>query len=94
VLSTVLGSGFLRFFGRYTHSLYVFHFMLRPNFVAWLHPEQIQAWVGSRILGLWVFTALVATISSGIALVSRHAFEKHFSQAQIRLQVQNLRRTI
>jgi peptidoglycan/LPS O-acetylase OafA/YrhL len=81
-LGKVIGSGFLRFFGRYTHGLYVFYYMLRPHFVTWLHPEQMESWAGSRILGLWIFTIL----SAGIAVVSRHVVERPFLELKRRFR--------
>ena len=63
----------LRFFGRYSYGLYMYHGLLFVAFVSFAHP--IQRFVHSELLGgaLLVGSALGVTI--GIAMLSYHCFE-------------------
>jgi peptidoglycan/LPS O-acetylase OafA/YrhL len=68
----------LGFMGRYSYGLYVWHALMVPAFVALIPPVMLQQVFGSRIGGLVAFYFLCLGISCVAALLSWHAFEKHF----------------
>jgi peptidoglycan/LPS O-acetylase OafA/YrhL len=69
----------LRFFGRYSYGLYVWH----PITIALfrdrvLQPERLPLVFGSHVPGYLIFTALAMVASVGVALISWHAIEQPF----------------
>jgi peptidoglycan/LPS O-acetylase OafA/YrhL len=64
----------LRFFGRYSYGIYVFHFPLHVVFEK-LVPLRSFA---SPLLGVLVFAAVGLSIATGVAWISFHAFESRF----------------
>jgi peptidoglycan/LPS O-acetylase OafA/YrhL len=77
-IQRIFQSSFMRFFGKYSYGLYVFH-MLFGYFLLRYETEDIVAkWVGSHTVAV-MLQALIATgFAVLISLISYHAFEKHF----------------
>lgn len=76
---------FLRFFGKYSYGLYVFHYPLIPLFKTWFSPETLAFRTGSPVLGRLVFMILASTLTVAAALVSWNLFEKHLVKLKDRL---------
>ena len=78
-VARTFGHPVLRFFGRYSYALYVFH--LPAGFFldrCVLRVADTMPLLGSRTPALLLFVALATFASVAAALVSWHAFEKHF----------------
>ncbi|HEU4993240.1 MAG TPA: acyltransferase [Gemmatimonadaceae bacterium] len=74
--TSTLSSPVLRFFGRYSYALYVFHFP-----ILWFKPPivvLIPTLFGSQMPGYIVWLAVSASVSVGLALASWHVLEKPF----------------
>jgi peptidoglycan/LPS O-acetylase OafA/YrhL len=74
--SVVFGSGLMRFFGKYSYGLYVFH-----HFVSyWCSHHQsefiVARWVGSHTLAVALQATFGFAVSILVALASFHLFEK------------------
>jgi peptidoglycan/LPS O-acetylase OafA/YrhL len=69
----------LRFFGRYSYALYVFHTPV-AYFVAsyYFSIDSAPLLMGTRLGGLLIFTLIAGGVSVACALVSWHLYEKHF----------------
>lgn len=80
--ATLLGRcwniGFLRFFGKYSYGLYVFHNPLIPLFDHFFSPELLAASLNSVLLGRLAYSALAIGVSVLMAMLSWHLYEKHF----------------
>lgn len=68
----------LRFFGKYSYGIYVFQVPLVPLIDLIASPEYLAAQLGSRLAARAAYTLLAISITVVVALVSWHAFEKHF----------------
>ncbi len=77
-LGRLIGSRFLRFFGKYSYGLYVFHWMLLPSFKKFFPAEQLIARLGSPLAGQLSYIVLAIGMSVVAAQLSWHLFEKHF----------------
>lgn len=78
-LGTVFNSSGLRFFGRYSYGLYIFHHVI----VFWVAQhvfsvERFPRLLGSQLPGLLLFITLCSVVSVGVALLSWHFFEQPF----------------
>lgn len=71
-------NGLLRFFGKYSYALYVFHYPLGPLFGLWFPAETLATYLGSELGGTLAHMALVVAMSSLLAVASWHLYEKHF----------------
>ncbi|MGP0069167.1 MAG: acyltransferase family protein [Isosphaeraceae bacterium] len=69
---------FLRFFGKYSYGLYVFHYPLIPLFDRLFPSEYLATCLSSVLLGRLVYTTLAISMSVLVAMLSWHAYEKHF----------------
>ncbi len=70
LLQTALSAPILRFFGRYSYGMYVFHGMLIPYF-------QRLAFGGPRF-GPWIYATIAITGTVGISFISFHVYERQF----------------
>ena len=68
----------LRWLGKYSYGLYVWHEILRPWLARALPIRIVEATVHSRLLGVWTYTLLCMLASLAVAFVSWHVFEKNF----------------
>jgi peptidoglycan/LPS O-acetylase OafA/YrhL len=68
----------LRFFGKYSYGLYVFHGLLVP----WARTGTLMAWLerhlGSYALAWLAHFVILTSIATTAALLSWHLYEKHF----------------
>lgn len=77
VVQRLLDHQALRFFGRYSYGLYVYHYTLAMLVMIplrhWMH-----AHVHSRPLGVVVPAAITLALTVILAMLSYHLYEKHF----------------
>jgi peptidoglycan/LPS O-acetylase OafA/YrhL len=73
-LSRLLRRPTVRFFGRYSYGLYVFHYPLHPLFEKLVPIRSFR----SVALGTFLFFLVGLSISTLVALVSYHVFEMRF----------------
>ncbi len=78
LFAKTIGCRFLRFFGKYSYGLYVFHWLLIPTFRHLSPPELLISRLGSPLLGQLAFIALATGSSVVAAMLSWHLYEKHF----------------
>ena len=71
-------SRLLRFFGKYSYGLYVFHYPLIPVLILFFPMERITACFGSVFLGKIAYIAAAIAASLVLAMLSWHLYEKHF----------------
>jgi hypothetical protein len=86
-----IGCRLLRFFGKYSYGLYVFHWLLLPTFKRFYPREQLISRVGSPLLGQLAFIALATGSSVVVAMLSWHLYEKHFLGLKEILAPKNVR---
>jgi len=76
----------LRFFGRYSYALYVFHQPLVPLAArAGVTPAAAGRLLHSEGLGLVAYATAMLAASTALALASWHLYEKHFLKLKARL---------
>lgn len=75
--SRVLGGRVLRFFGKYSYGLYIFHVLIVPPVREWAPAVRMAGHVGA-FGGLAVHIAVCFLVSIAMALLSWHLFEKWF----------------
>jgi peptidoglycan/LPS O-acetylase OafA/YrhL len=68
----------LRFFGKYSYGLYVWHHIPNRLFRRWELVGRLQELTGSDLLGRLAFIGLAGGSATLCALLSWHLFEKHF----------------
>ena len=73
-----IGCRVLRFFGKYSYGLYVFHWLLLPTYKRFCPPEQLILRCGSPLLGQLAYIAMAIGSSVVVAMLSWHLYEKHF----------------
>jgi peptidoglycan/LPS O-acetylase OafA/YrhL len=76
---TVLSNPALRFFGKYSYGLYVFHYLLQP----WIDPS---FWfvTSMPVVSLLIHMACATGVSVVVALLSWHLYEKQFLKLKSR----------
>ena len=75
-LAKIFTSAVMRFFGKISYGLYVYHFIVLPQLEKHLHPEQWR--LGSPIIVVLAFFAATFGATFAIAWVSWHVYEKQF----------------
>jgi peptidoglycan/LPS O-acetylase OafA/YrhL len=83
LLSRFFSGRILRFFGRYSYGMYVYHYLFNPALVTmrtWL-----QAQLHIRILGGILAAAITFALSTCAAVASYHLFESRFLKLKDRL---------
>ncbi len=73
----ILGGRFLRFFGKYSYALYIFHVLIVPPLREWVPAERLAKTIGA-LPGLLVHIAACFAASIALALLSWNLFEKWF----------------
>lgn len=68
--SAFLSSGPMRFFGKYSYGLYVYHHLLRPIWSAWLWKAWILPTLGSGAVGVAAYVLAAGAASVALALAS------------------------
>jgi peptidoglycan/LPS O-acetylase OafA/YrhL len=77
-LERALAHPALRFFGRYSYGLYIFHYFFASSYQRLLPIPRFAELTGSRACGILVYLILATALTLGIAIASWHLFEKHF----------------
>ncbi len=75
--SSFFSGSILRYFGRYSYGLYVYHYTLKAAFDHYCHPW-LEARIPSKLALLALSGGSVALASIALAFVSFHSFEKLF----------------
>jgi peptidoglycan/LPS O-acetylase OafA/YrhL len=73
----ILGGRVLRFFGKYSYALYIFHVLIVPPIREWVSPIKLTGSIGA-FGGLVVHILACYAASIVLALLSWHLFEKWF----------------
>lgn len=68
----------LRFFGKYSYGLYVYHHLLVTTFRRTLPVETLAEWFGSAMAGRIAAMVVYGAVSVAVAFASWHVFEKPF----------------
>ncbi|WP_425619149.1 acyltransferase family protein [Anatilimnocola sp. NA78] len=74
----------LRFFGKYSYAMYVIQYPLIPLLAPMLSAEVLSTYFASEFLGRTSYIAVMTALTSSIAFVSWHSFEKHFLRLKAR----------
>jgi peptidoglycan/LPS O-acetylase OafA/YrhL len=78
LISRFMSAPSMRFFGRYSYALYVFHpplMFIRPS---WLAPAAVPTILGSQLPALFLYIAAAVIVSVVLSLASWHVCEKQF----------------
>jgi peptidoglycan/LPS O-acetylase OafA/YrhL len=69
--------GPLRFVGKHSYGLYIFHYVLYASYLRWMHPRVLEAWLGplGSLLGFEA-ASMVATLA--VTVVVYHLYERPF----------------
>jgi peptidoglycan/LPS O-acetylase OafA/YrhL len=78
VIRRVFDSATLRFFGKYSYGLYVYHHFISYYLATHDTYDALGAAVGSHPLSVAILTAAGVGVSIAVSLVSFHAFEQPF----------------
>jgi peptidoglycan/LPS O-acetylase OafA/YrhL len=68
----------LRFFGKYSYAMYVFQLPLIRIMRPLLTPDDLCSQLTSVFFGRLAYIGVMITITSGLAVLSWHLYEKHF----------------
>ena len=68
----------MRFFGKYSYGIYVFHGILAYHFHEIRFVDAVTRWIGSHLAAVFVQAVVGIALSLLIAVVSYEWFEKHF----------------
>jgi peptidoglycan/LPS O-acetylase OafA/YrhL len=93
LIGRTIGCRLLRFFGKYSYGLYVFHWLLLPMYKRFCPPEQLISRFGSPLLGQLAFIVVATGSSVVVAMLSWHLYEKHFLGLKEILAPKNCART-
>jgi peptidoglycan/LPS O-acetylase OafA/YrhL len=75
---TVFSTPWLRFFGKYSYALYVFHYMMMSWFERIVPMDRLKDRLGSFVVAVAVRMVVCTALSLVAALLSWHLLEKHF----------------
>jgi peptidoglycan/LPS O-acetylase OafA/YrhL len=84
-LGRVFSSRPMRFFGKYSYGIYVFHFMVATGMKAYAVEASLGAALGSPLAGMAAQALLGVGGSVLLAVASYELFEKHFLRLKTRL---------
>ncbi|MFL6447017.1 MAG: acyltransferase family protein [Bryobacteraceae bacterium] len=76
-LTQVLSSSLVRWFGRYSYGIYIFHWPIAQAYGAALEPKLAKAF-GSQFYPAEFAFVVVASVSAAVAFLSWHVFEVRF----------------
>jgi peptidoglycan/LPS O-acetylase OafA/YrhL len=76
----------LRFFGKYSYGMYVFQSLLIPVMAGVVTATGLAASLGSPLLGQLAYLLIMFAATTGMALLSWHAYEKHFLKLKSRFE--------
>ncbi len=76
-LSQLLSSPALRWFGRYSYGIYIFHWPIAQAYRAALEPKLARA-LGPHFFPAEFAYVIVTCVSAGVAFLSWHLFEVRF----------------
>ena len=85
-LTALLNNRFLRFSGKYSYGLYLFHGMLRTAMDVVAPSGRFIRWTGSELAGNSLFVGLFIAASYGLALLSWHLWEKRWLKQKNRFE--------
>jgi peptidoglycan/LPS O-acetylase OafA/YrhL len=68
-------SAILRWFGKYSYGIYVYHHALKPVWIYFLWEKSIVPWVGSGWIGTLTYTTAATVLSLSLAWLSWRCFE-------------------
>jgi peptidoglycan/LPS O-acetylase OafA/YrhL len=74
----------LRFLGRYSYGLYVFHHPILMNVTQFVMIPSLPTILGSQLPGLAIFSGIVGGVSLAVALLSWHLYESRFLNLKTR----------
>ncbi|MDB5297001.1 MAG: acyltransferase 3, partial [Phycisphaerales bacterium] len=78
-VARAFGAGWLRFLGKYSYGIYVFHNVIHHAMFDHVPLRSLQDRLGGSFWAAYGLYLLVATgLSIGLALLSWHEYEKHF----------------
>jgi len=83
LLVRVFNSTPLRFFGRYSYGIYVFHHPLLFLFSGVVPLALIPTVLGSQLLRQAVFIVIATAVTTALALLSWHLVEKRFLMLKV-----------
>jgi peptidoglycan/LPS O-acetylase OafA/YrhL len=78
VITSFFSSAALRWFGKYSYGLYVYHHALKPVWVAFVWEKSMVPLLGGGIGATLAYTLVVTLLSMGLAWLSWHLFEARF----------------
>jgi peptidoglycan/LPS O-acetylase OafA/YrhL len=85
-VAQLLQARWLRFLGRYSYGLYVYHHLLRQLFERVVPLPAAAATLGSETLAALAFLAAGTSLSIGVSLLSFHQFEARFLNLKRRFE--------
>ena len=77
-LARMLRISVLRFLGKYSYGIYLFHYMLWPSLEQYLPAARLSAASGSDLAGLAGHVLAGVALSTAAGFVSFHVLERHF----------------
>ncbi len=77
-LGMIFNSGLMRFFGKYSYGLYVWHWLLSDHFEVWFPTKQYQVSFGEYIPAVAAHAILCSMVTILVAVISYKIYEKMF----------------
>jgi len=78
ILNSFFELPFIRFFGKLSYGLYVYHGIFRPLFEKFFDRHELISITGSPLLGVVLYFIICISITVLISWISWHFFEKYF----------------